>query len=591
MPATEAVAKALIDPPAKKYTSEVPAIPSSYPDAYSSETNIAPPPSPSGEEIKSFTSDITLHTDSSYVVQETIIYDFETNKHRGIYRDIPYQYKRPEGNFNVRISIQNVQDENGIPYPYTLSHEGKNLRITVGDPDKTVMGIHTYRITYSVLRGILNFKDHDELYWNVTGNEWTVPIQMVKSIVHLPAGAVSDTLQTACFTGAYGSTEKNCALKTDISSVTFTTTKSLGVREGLTIVLGLPKGIFIEPTLWQQILWFVQDNWVVFVPFIVFFILLYRWFKYGRDPETGKHIAPMYDAPKGMTPAEVGVLVDEKADPRDISGALIQLAVKGYLKIKEVETKVLFFKHKDYEFTKLKEADDALKEYEKMLLNGIFDSGDTKNLSALKDSFYKTLKDIKKELYTLVTKDGYFPSNPETVRSIYYGIGFFCILAVFFLESFMGFAAIISIIICGILIIIFSSLMPRKTAKGMDAYIEILGFKLYLSRAEKKQIDFFNAPEKKPEVFEKFLPYAMALGVETAWAKEFEDIYKNPPDWYEARDMHTFNSLLFINTLNSFTTTAASTMASTPSSAGSGGSGFSGGGSGGGFGGGGGGSW
>jgi uncharacterized membrane protein len=592
MPATGAIAKAFIDPTAKKYTSEFPVIPSSYPDTYSSETNIVPPPSPSREEIKSFTSDITLNKDSSYVVQETIVYDFGTHEHHGIYRDIPYQYKRPEGNFNVRISIQNVQDENGTPYPYTLSHEGENLRVKIGDPKKTITGIHTYRITYSVLRGILYFKDHDELYWNVTGNEWTVPMQVVKSIVHLPAGAVSDTLQTACFTGSYGSTEKNCALKTDTSLATFTTTRPLGSGEGLTIVLGLPKGIFREPTWWQQILWFMQDNWVVFVPFIVFFILLYRWFQYGRDPETRKHIVPMYDAPKGMTPAEVGVLVDERADPTDLSGTLIQLAIKGYIKIKEVETKVLFLSSKDYEFIKLKEPDEMLQQYERTLLNGIFDDKNTKMLSDLKNKFYKTWEKMQKELYALVTQKGYFPTNPENVRSDYYGIGMtFIILGIMvgaFLESY---TIIISLVISGILILIFSSFMPRKTVKGVETYTEILGFKLYLSRAEKKQIDFFNAPEKKPEVFEKFLPYAIVLGVETAWAKEFEDMYKNPPNWYEARDIHTFNSLSFINTLNSFTTTAASTMASTPSSAGSGGSGFSRGGSGGGFGGGGGGSW
>jgi uncharacterized membrane protein len=136
-------------------------------------------------------------------------------------------------------------------------------------------------------------------------------------------------------------------------------------------------------------------------------------------------------------------------------------------------------------------------------------------------------------------------------------------------------------------------LMPQKTLKGVATKEYILGLKKYLSVAEKDRLKFHNAPDKNPQRFEKLLPYAMVLGVEKEWAEQFKDIYKQNPNWYEDRTGSpvAFNSLIFVNSLNSFSSEANSSLYSNPSSGASGGSGFSGGGSGGGFGGGGGGSW
>lgn len=550
------------------------------------------------EKIQSFSSDIVLLPDSSYTVTETIQYDFESAEKHGIYRDIPVHYKRPSGDYNVRLTIQNVTDENNIAYPYTASGQGDDLRLKIGDPDTTITGEHTYIISYTVVRGINYFQNQDELYWNVTGNNWPVPIEKASAIIHLPDNVVQDTVNLACYTGSYGSTESNCDFNPTGSGITFQTkevspgTPHLASQEGLTIVVGLPKGILTPPPFSQEVLWFIQDNWVVFVPLLVLLFLFWRWWTRGRDPETSKHIAPMYDAPKNLTPSETGVIVDEKVDMRDIAAAVIQLAVTGYLRIKEIETKVLFFKGKDYEFTKLKEPDDKLKEFELLILEGIFDGDQTKKMSELKDKFYTSLKKIKEELYKSLTSQGYFPHNPENVRAGYAVLG----IAVAVIGGIVGGslengAILVSFIVTGLIILFFARIMPRKSAKGVAALIHILGLKLYLNRAEKKQLDFLNAPAKKPEVFEKYLPFAMVLGVEENWAKEFADIYKEPPGWYQSSGSSTFNSLYLVHSLNTFAATSGSTFTSAPSSAGSGGSGFSGGGSGGGFGGGGGGSW
>jgi uncharacterized membrane protein len=145
-------------------------------------------------------------------------------------------------------------------------------------------------------------------------------------------------------------------------------------------------------------------------------------------------------------------------------------------------------------------------------------------------------------------------------------------------------------VVSGLIIAGFGFLMPNRTIKGVETRALILGLKEYLNTAEKDRLEFHNAPEKKPEVFEKLLPFAIALKVDKAWAKQFENIYKTNPSWYSDSSGHAFNAYFLSSSLGDFSSSLNSAVASTTASASSGGSGFSGGG-GGGFGGGGGGSW
>jgi len=334
----------------------------------------------------------------------------------------------------------------------------------------------------------------------------------------------------------------------------------------------------------------LKDNWILVLPVIVFIVMFRLWWLKGRDPKGRGTIIAQYEAPDNLTPLEVGTIIDERADNKDISAEIINLAVKGYLKISKVENKV-FFKTDDYQLEKLKESNDLKEHFDKDLLSGIFKNRKKIKLSDLKNEFYKTLNKINEEIYDILTTKGYFVKNPNTVVWKYLATGFACVFLAFLLGSFFGGLVILSFIISGIVIGIFGWFMPARTLKGVRAKEYILGLKEYLSVAEADRIKFHNAPEKNPERFEKLLPYAMVLGVEKEWAKQFEGIYKNPPSWYSDPSGASFNSLLFVSSLHNFSASANSTLASTPSQASGGGSGFSGGSSGGGFGGGGGGSW
>lgn len=559
------------------------------------------------EEIKSFDAEIGINADSSINVSEKIVYDFGSEQKHGIYRDIPVRYKARGGNYNLRISDVSVTDGNGNNYQFSLSNEGDSKRIKIGNPEKTVSGEKDYVINYVIQRGLNYFSDHDELYWNVNGNDWNVSSGRVTAKVSFPKKVEKEKIQLGCFQGLRNSSQGCDESGIDVDVITGNNmavfnSNNLQSGEGLTIVVGFPKDVVQEPNFWQSMLYFLKDNWIAGLPFLVFALMFWLWRTRGRDPKGRETIIPQYDVPDNLSPSQMGALIDEKADNKDVSADIVNLAVKGYLKINRLPAKIKFFGKDDYQLDKLKEADQDLDEIEKELLGDLFKLGDKDNsgsalkvvkLSNLTNKFHTDLADINGKIYKSLVDKGYFPKNPQTVRMIYaaFSVLLGAVLTFGAAALQLGAIGIASSIISAAIILVFGIFMPKKTKSGVLVKEHVMGLKMYLEVAEKDRIKFHNAPEKNPQIFEKFLPYAMILGVEKEWAKQFEDIYKTSPDWYSDPSGHAFSAAYFVSGMNDFSDSAKSTMASNPSSAASGGSGFSGGGSGGGFGGGGGGSW
>lgn len=541
------------------------------------------------EEIESFNVNLEINKNSSINIEENITYNFNDLERHGIYRDITYKYKARGGNYKLRISNIDVVDEQGNNYNFKTSKSGDDIRIKIGDADKYVTGIKTYVISYTVQRAINYFDNHDELYWNVTGVGWQVPIGSSQAEIKLPEGVSQDDLQLKCFTGGYGSTDEHCSKEIiNEKTVLFRSDNDLSYYEGLTIVLGWPKGLITEPSLQQKIIWIVSDNWYLGLPFLVLIFSFLYWRARGKDPKGSGTIIAHYEAPDNLTPAEVGTIYDNRADNKDVTATLIQLAIKGHLKIKQYGKG-----RKDYKFIKLKDGKNLKNDFEKKLLNAVFDSGDEKKLNDMKNKFYKEMNDIKKNIYKNITDKGYYSRNPKTAKfGLLFVLGFFAIFGSIFLGSFFSnFYLGAALLVSGFIMIIFSMFMSQKTIKGAKTLEKIKGFKEFLKVTEKERLKFHNPPDMIPELFEKYLPYAMVLGVENKWAQNFKNIYEKSPDWYEGYNTNTWTALALVNSLSSFSTNSQSVMASAPSSASGGGSGFSGGGAGGGFGGGGGGSW
>ena len=251
-----------------------------------------------------------------------------------------------------------------------------------------------------------------------------------------------------------------------------------------------------------------------------------------------------------------------------------------------------FINHTDYQLDKLKDGKDLPNEFEQQMMTALFGGAPSVKLSSLKNQFYSNLISIRKTVFQSVVDKGYFPQNPSTVRSAYIIVAAIMAVGSFFWRSVtQNVYNLLGLFISALVVGIFGYFMPKRTVKGAQAKQYILGLKMYLSVAEKDRLKFFNAPEKSPERFEKLLPYAMVLGVEKDWAKQFEGLYNQPPRWYSDPYGGAFNAIIFTNSLHSFSQSAGTTFASRPGGSG-GGSGFGGGGfSGGGFGGGGGGGW
>jgi uncharacterized membrane protein len=541
------------------------------------------------EIISDYKVEIKINKDSSLDVREDINYNFGNRERHGVYRIIPITYATAGGNKRT-IKIKKVavkMDEKDVDF--SVDKRGENLEIKIGNKYKLISGEHNYTISYRVLGALNYFPEETELYWNVIGPDWDVPIQRVLTKVEAPRIIKED-----CFKGEYGSTER-CQFEQLSEREAVFNFYSLQPGEEATIVVAVDKEEVIEPSWWRKWQWFLMDNWILFLPLGTLMWAFNRWWNHGRDPKGRGTIIPYYDVPDNLSVAEVSAVLHNSLRSKDISAMIIQLAVKGFIKIKREKVGKVF-KHTDYTFYKsevYKNKNTHLTAEEKTLLKGLFEFGDGNKVSAedLKNKFYTKVDKIKKQTLDKIKGKKYLSQNTNFNGGVMMTIAVVQVVIFGFLSNLFGSAWAVSGSINFFILVFFAILMGHRTKKGVEIKEKLLGLKMYLETAEKDRIKFHNAPEKNPQRFEKFLPYAMVFGVEKEWAEQFKDIYKEQPEWYEGVGGQTFNSVVLANSLNSFSRTASGSMISAPSSAGSGGSGFSGGGSGGGFGGGGGGSW
>lgn len=304
-------------------------------------------PAAAEEYIRSYHADIAVAQDASLTITETIIVNAEGDDiRRGIFRDFPLRTRDQSGRpVEVDFDLLSVERD-GEPEPYHTESISGGIRIYAGSEDVWLEpGFHTYRITYTTGRWILRYPEQDELYWNVNGNGWQFPVRQISATVELPDG-VRPT-QTDFFTGGEGDEGKDARVTVEGNVAQFETTRPLGANQGLTILVGIPKGVLAEPTNAQLRSWFWRDYGAVFIGGIglaaVFLYYLRSWLAVGRDPEAGVMV-PRWDAPDGLSPALVNY-VDNKgfsgAGWTALSASLIDLAVKGYVVLDDLKKSVV----------------------------------------------------------------------------------------------------------------------------------------------------------------------------------------------------------------------------------------------------------
>lgn len=542
------------------------------------------------EIIRDFSVKVELSENRTTRFVEQIEYDFGDEDRHGIFRYIPTSYNRYGANYDYRLKIISVSMD-GASVPYSFESGRGELRVKIGDPDILISGKHLYTLEYATDRAINFFADGSELYWNVTGNGWPVEIERASLELVLPQQASAADIKTACYTGVFGSDEAACESAISNGTVIFSTTRLLGPYEGLTIVAGMPKGLINEPTWQERLFMLLQDNGILALPVFVFFLMYYFWRKKGRDPRLGT-VIPLYESPHGMNPITAAAVLEEGSVPeRAITATIIDLARRGYLHIKYGEEGRLIGKKKAFTFLKKKNSDEALAAEEKWIFEGIFKRSDERDLKDLvKVNFYLSVKKAKEDVWKNLSAQKIFTARPSLVRGVYLVLAFVIGLVGILLGSLLPLLWL-ALLMCAAIVAVVGWFMPCRTKKGIAWLAEVKGFRWFMSVTEADRLKFHNAPERTPEVFHKLLPFAIALGVENEWAKQFEGITMQQPEWAEGSSWSVLSTTAFVSGLHSMHTQTAGSAYRAPSSAGRGGSGFSGGRSGGGGGGGGGGSW
>lgn len=561
--------------------------------------------------IEDFSSEITVNQDTSFTVEERISVYFSVPKH-GIFRVIPIIYNSGGRTIRANLKVVSITDETGKDYRYEESRHRQSIELKIGDPQETIIGPHTYVIKYTISEVLLPYKDHEEVYWNVTGHEWDTMIKKSSAKVVSPFAPIT---KIACFSGPFGSKEEQCTGDFNSQEAVFTSSVSLNPGDDFTIVIALSKDNQLKfPGIIKRMVNFLTDNWGYLAAITPFLIIFAFWYKKGRDkkyftdniyyqPEEEKtetvplfhrdYLPTVYSPLDNLTPAQAGTIIDEKVDIQDVVAEIVEMARLGYLHIKKTEKKGLIGKKTDYLFIKKEKDENKLKDYQQYLLLSLFAHSKEVSLSDLKNNFYKYLSEFKKKLYKNLVEEKIFVGNPETVRAKWLTIAIIMLLGdfVLLLSSFISFAGSVPLVLFFLFLvptILMAKSMPRRTAWGYSLYCQIEGLQWYINKSKWRE-----EIAEKHLFLEEILPLAISLGVVEKLAKEMADLGVKPPDYFEGAVAASFYS-----DWRGFYKNSTMALSSSPSgkSSWSGGSGFSGGGSsggssGGGFGGGGGGSW
>ena len=572
------------------------------------------------ESTPSFSVDIEIQPSGDLLITETIVQEFGSTARHGIFRYIPDRLRYDDRYDRVTpIDLVSVTaTPPGTPADVETSSDSGSFVIRIGDPDRTVTGRHTYTIVYRVEGAMNGFADHDELYWNAIGDRWEQSIGEMHVRVEGPAPIT----RSACFQGPFGSTLGCERFQVKNGVATFTQT-NLGAYNAMSVVVVLPPHTVADTAP------ILDERWNAARAFSVtpvtaggsaallmvvvggFAWLLWRRgrdLRYRGSPidqvmggpiETEVQAVPLFEPgegpvefapPEDIRPGEVGTLIDEEANTLDVTATIVDLAVRKFLVIEEIP-KEWFLGKPDWKLIKLPQDPAALLTYERTLYDGIFEDGDEVLLSGLKKTFSARLQKVKDALYRDVVSKKWFLRRPDTIRSLWTGIGIGAlvagiaitvVLAIFTHAGLLG----IPFVVGGLLVVSGGHRMPRRTAKGTAMTRRVNGFRRVIETAEEHTAKW----AEHENVFTRFLPYAIVFDVTDKWAKAFEGLGQMPNDmsWYVSSRAFVYAE--FADSMGSFAVTTSGTISATP--AGSGGSGFGGGGfSGGGGGGGGGGSW
>lgn len=486
-----------------------------------------------------FDVDIQVQENGELLVTERQVLNFSGAPYTFGYRNIPIgRNGNNDGidGFAVREGdIQYQESFSGEPYTFEVNRGGGEAEITWYFPP--AIGANTYLLSYRVYGGVRTEPSGDQIFWNAIPADLGARVENSTITIRLPEG-----VQAASTTARIGGRESE-NIRTTVSedgrTITYELLQARASGNDVEIGVRFPTGQLSVLTPAWQAAEQRADVYNIILLIISLFILvggpllaLLNWYLRGRDPQIG--VVPDYlpEPPDDTPPAVVGTLIDETAHIHDIMSTLVDLARRGYLTM--IETK----QNKDYRFERTDKPLDGLRPFERKMIDGIFGKRQSRDLDSLQYKFADKLPAIRSDLYKELEDRGYVRSSPESVRNRYGCLGFGLIGVAFF--AFFALSALtgggIALAICppialgitGIAIFIAGRFMPSKTEAGAEAAANWLAFKKYL-----QDIEHYTNLEEATGIFEKYLAYAVAFGLERSFIRKFSAVPSAPiPPWY-----------------------------------------------------------
>ena len=538
-------------------------------------------PARAEERILHFDSNLLVQADGAFEVTETIRVLSEADQiRRGIFRDFPMLVSENGVNHRVGLEVTGAWHD-GRPTPFRIIEDARAARIYLGDPDGYLEpGEHEYVLTYRTDRQMRFFDDHDEVYWNATGTEWLFPIDRATATIRLPGGI--SARQTTFFTGPFGATGKAARLVEDTgSTIRFETTAPLAAREGLTVAVSLPKGAIPPPDQSQQRAWFRRDNdaglRALAAAVAAFAGYLLIWWKFGRDARPGI-LVYRWEPPKGLSAPMTRAATKGEAPPRSegLSLALVELVSLKLVAMTQQDGTATLTRTKTTAPTDL--SPDLRLVLDRIAANPdqrlVIDRSDGKTIEKLQDDLHVKLRQILRAkrlwrssgwwkfmallvnapligylpflapyslrgtllplipvaLFLLIVLRGMFWTWRDDRRigaKIYalFGIAVLGSLAIFLviLHLRQGGTLLMPLALCALLAVnvVFMPILGGVTPAGRWTLDQIAGLRDYIEIAEKDRLNLEGVPDMSVAHFERILPYAMALDLETAWVQRF----------------------------------------------------------------------
>lgn len=608
------------------------------------------------EQILGFHSIIAVNVDASIDITETIsVYANREKIIHGIVRRLPIESIDSNGITHItRYQIRKVL-LNGQPTEYHIKNRASQLAIYIGSSDVVLKpDIYDYTISYHVNNAINFFSHFDELYWNITGNEWEFPILKVQADINLPEG--TNLLSYAAYTGAKGDKGTDfTALQSAAHLLSFITTRALQSGEGLTVAISWPKGIIQAPTFLSRLTDDFTKSQVILMEITLLIVgySLFVWYRYGRDPRKGT-IVPLFEPPNNLSPAAIRYITRMGFDMKTFTVAIISMATKGWLSIEDKEG--------DYTLVRTKKENEQLAAEEKAIDSTLFSAAakltlDNSNQSLITQAMEAATDSLKKNY-----EDSYFINNlkylfpawlltllalvvaifsaddPSSATFMIFWLFFWSIACIFLVKKVIVnvrrilnyfsfgtlFATLFALLfaipfLVALVIVLYVAtelfpiftlpfllsiitinailyqLIKAPTVLGRKVMDEIEGFKLFLATTERYRLEMNDSMEKTKQMFERFLPYALALNIENQWGEAFNEFIRAAseapetyqPSWYTGTHWTPSTLSTFPIALSTGISSALASSSSNSSGSGS----FGGGSSGGGGGGGGGGGW